>query len=230
LSGLDNEILWEIIKNVRLKCLIENANKLDSTFAYCFAADDRLFSAKTLCWNDFIQELEISGSKHIDYNSNVLWSQYHFTKNQLDVAGEMYIYLNMCPKFMDDWIQLYANIIQNFSPDYIVQALNRIIITGRMKRDATIEDIARKILIKHDKVFSLKFHTIDKLTKVESNDTFRQHSQALNVKINSTKRNEDIVSNFDQSISFGKGISKKYKFIFSFFQKPCKGSLITQFT
>ena len=63
-------------------------------------------------------------------------------------------------------MKLYTNMIQKSSPDIIVQTLNRIIVTGRSKKDKTNEDIARMILKRAVEKFQLKFQTFEGLNKV----------------------------------------------------------------
>ena len=65
----------------------------------------------------------------------------------------MFIYLNLCPKFMFDWTKLYIKLFQDASPDLIVQTLNRIILNARNKGDKTVDDIARKIFMKVSQTF-----------------------------------------------------------------------------
>ena len=85
--------------------------------------------------------------------------------NQYEAVGEMFIYLMLCPKFMFDWTSLYIDLIQHASPDNVMQTLNRILITGGLKKDKTIVDISRRILRKITNKLSLKFQHIDRYYK-----------------------------------------------------------------
>ena len=51
----------------------------------------------------------------------------------------------------------------------IVQTLNRIMITGKIKEDKTVTAISRKLIAKIDDQFSLKHKTIEKLLKIDRN-------------------------------------------------------------
>ena len=84
----------------------------------------------------------------------------------------MFIYLNLCPKFMFDWTQLYVDLFQNASPDVIVQTLNRIMVTGKQKGDKTVVDFARKIFAKIADIFKLKFPSLHTLTKGNPNISY----------------------------------------------------------
>ena len=89
-----------------------------------------------------------------------------FSTEQLKPATEMFIYLNLCPKFMFDWVKLYVDLLQNGSPDVIVQTLNRILITARTRNDKTIREITKKIFRKFSNTFELKFLTVEKTYEI----------------------------------------------------------------
>ena len=169
---------------IRLKCLIENANKLESSSAYCFIVDSRVIDGNYPCLVGFIHELERLGSKHVNYKINEIKRRsYNFTYKQLDSAGRMFIYLNICPKFMHEWIQLYTNLLQNSSPGIIVQTLNRIMVTAIQRKDKTIEDIARKLLKWIEYKLYLKFDTVEQLSLLKENLSFNPLNASGNIYI-----------------------------------------------
>ena len=91
---------------------------------------------------------------------------YNIPKDFLDAAGEMFIFWNLCPKFLYDWTQFYVDLMQNASPDIIVLTLNRIIVfivTAKMRGDENIFDITKNILVKllHTELFSSLFQNQD---------------------------------------------------------------------
>ena len=65
----------------------------------------------------------------------------NFTEEDYEAAGKMFIYLNMCPKFLFDWTKLYIELLNNSSPDLIVQTLNRIMVTATSKKDVKTKKI-----------------------------------------------------------------------------------------
>ena len=83
----------------------------------------------------------------------------------------MFLYLNLCPKFMYEWVQLYVDLFKNATPYEIVQTLNRIMVTGKQKKDKTVTNIARKIFNRIDNKLSLKYKTIDIFLKTNKNIT-----------------------------------------------------------
>ena len=73
---------------------------------------------------------------------------------------------------MFDWTQIYVDLLQNASPDVIVQTLNRIMVTGKQKGDKTVVDFARKIFAKIADIFKLKFPSLHILTKGNPNISY----------------------------------------------------------
>ena len=79
----------------------------------------------------------------------------------------MFIYWNLCPKFMYDWTEFYIDLMQNASLDIIVQTLNRIMVTAKIKGERSIFDIAKNIFLKIGTTkVNLNFQTINTLTKI----------------------------------------------------------------
>ena len=182
LSGLEDKKLWDIVKNYRSKYLIDNVNKLGSLS--CFASDVVvLYETNTKSAVDSIEkELERFGSQHKNYDYNVYDYSDDFSTKDYERSGEMFIYLNLCPKFMFDWTQLYVDLFKNASPDIIVQTLNRIMVTGKVKEDEAVTNIARKIFDRVDKSNFLKFHTVDEFSKGKPNTTIETYDKIPSLK------------------------------------------------
>ena len=88
--------------------------------------------------------------------------------NIFDIASQMYIYLNFCPKLVlekSDWIIFFVNILdRNFPLHKAVLILNRLTKTNTSK---DIKQIAFKLLAKITKKMKLQHEAIEKLTTVE---------------------------------------------------------------
>ena len=112
----------------------------------------------------FQQSLEsrLIGSK--DFNS-YLDNFQNISTDSIENAGKMFIYLNMCPRFMYKWALYYVDLMQNAPPSIITQTLNRIMVTGKNKEDKATLDIANRLFIKISSLFPTKFRTVDSLTK-----------------------------------------------------------------
>ena len=176
LSGLENEKLWKMIKSNRLGYLIKNADKIGTSIStWCFARNDLEHVLISDGPNiQFLEDLVQSGKNENDKSHN-------FSNEQFESAAEMFIYLNLCPKFMSNWVKLYVELLQNGSPGMIVQTLNRILITARLKKDKTIRQISKKIFEKVNKSLALTFSTLDNLnygiktnSSLPNNDTAQQ--------------------------------------------------------
>ena len=171
LSELSTDILWEIIIKYRIKYLIENISKLHQELS-CFNYNDgyRVLDPYGMKYVGEIEEkLKLMGSTHTNFDLDSIYDD--FDKEKYRIAGEMFIYLTQCPKFMFEWTQLYVDLLQNASPDVMVQTLNRILITGRMKGDNIVTDIAKNIFMRTSTNLSLEFQTIDAFTKSNQNIT-----------------------------------------------------------
>ena len=77
------------------------------------------------------------------------------TQEALENAGKMFIYLNLCPKFMDDWMKFYVDLFQNSSPWIILQTLNRLLGAGNVTKDKLIVDIVQKLFKKTRTILKL---------------------------------------------------------------------------
>ena len=171
LSELSTDILWEIIRKYRMTYIIENISKLHQELS-CFNYNDgyRVLDPYGMKHVREIEEkLKLLGSTHTNFDLDSVYDD--FDEEKYRIAGEMFIYLTQCPKFMFEWTQLYVDLLQNASPDVIVQTLNRIMITGRMKGDNIATDIAKNIFMMTSTNLSLEYQTIDSFTKSNQNIT-----------------------------------------------------------
>ena len=92
---------------------------------------------------------------------------------------------------MIDWTKLYVDLLQNGSPDIIVQTLNRIIMHGKMRKDITITNIANDIFTKITQVLSLQYQTIDTFLKGPRSIHTKSNDQNYERKKENTKMEVD---------------------------------------
>ena len=150
-----------------MKILIENVNVIKSW--PCFNGDNEWSVLTSLqhvpikyLIDSFEKDLIKYGSQH---RTNLTAGVITFEK--YETAGEMFIYLTLCPKFMFEWTQLYIDLLLQSPPDVIVQTVNRIMINGRIKRDNIVTNIARKLFKRIDDKLSLKYKIIDHFSQTE---------------------------------------------------------------
>ena len=174
LSGLGKETLWEIVKQYTSETIIQNiANEPDCytirsnavSHQHIFYVNNRMQTILT----DLIQKVgnHMTSETNIDSNDTL-----DISYESLEMAGEMFIYANLCPRVMYEWKQFYVDLMQNASPDVIVQTLNRVIVTAKRKNDKTIMNIGKNLFMEVTKHFALQFQTIDVLTKIGPNLKF----------------------------------------------------------
>ena len=165
LSSLRENYLWDVVRSWKLKYLIENVDSLPTKT--CFSIDTTVVLEGEMDSVQILMEIEkefvMKGSKHRNFDLDK--NNYNFTKEILNTSAEMFIYLNLCPKFLYDWIKLYNDLLQYAPTDVIVQTLNRIMITGKTKKDRTIFEFAKNIFMKITKNVSFQYQTIEHFSK-----------------------------------------------------------------
>ena len=68
------------------------------------------------------------------------------TREELRTAGEMFLYLNMCPDEIKPWIVFYKDIFQTQSPDQIILTLNRLMKGPRTQTNEHFKELAEMLL------------------------------------------------------------------------------------
>ena len=84
---------------------------------------------------------------HFNVNET-LHSDHTISNETIEAAGEMFIYLYLCPKFNWRWTNFYVDLLQNSPLDIIIQTLNRIMYTGKIKGDKYIFNVTKKVFLK----------------------------------------------------------------------------------
>ena len=145
MSGLDTGTLWAIV----------NYYKIDIFFWGNWHLSKCYQNHPYILYSSEVQEVYLTTLKGLlekfrnkKINDSDMDSLYNIPKDFLSIAGKFFIYWNLCPKFLYDWTQFYADLMQNASPDIIVLTLNRIIVTAKMRGDKKIFDITKNILIR----------------------------------------------------------------------------------
>ena len=68
------------------------------------------------------------------------------TREELRTAGEMFLYLNMCPDEIKPWIVFYKDLFQTQSPDQIILTLNRLMKGSRTQTNEHFKELAEMLL------------------------------------------------------------------------------------
>ena len=88
----------------------------------------------------------------------------NMTKKTLDIAAEMYFYLNSCSDEIKSWLIFYSDLFKNHQTDHIVLSLNRILRSDYTSRNNKFKSIAEKLFDKTTDIFKLKYQLIKNIT------------------------------------------------------------------
>ena len=141
-SSIDN--IWKIVRNIKAKLSFEKSCTYDGIYN-CRQYDNEIKPQV----DELQRALKINATD--EFNENV-------TKENLNAAAEMFLYINSCSKPLKPWFIFYQDLFQNHSPDQIILTLNRIIKTNRDKK---LVSISKKLLNKINSLLSLKYEEIE---------------------------------------------------------------------
>ena len=156
MSGIDKRKLWTLIKEYKFKYLVDNFVTFH-TFPCVQDIGTGLISIKDITENieNIAKELKETLTDNIIDN---------IEEETFETAGEMFLFLNLCPKLMNEWIIFYVNLFQNSDPDVMAQALNRILKIEKEKKDQLNLKIAQNIFKNFRKKFAVQLKSIESLS------------------------------------------------------------------
>ena len=162
MSGIERKKLWTLIREYKFRYLVNNFVTFH-TFPCVQDVGTGLISIEDITENieNIANELKETVSDKIIDNIG---------KETYETAGEMFLFLNLCPKLMNEWIIFYVNLFQNSDPDVMAQALNRILKIENEKKDKLNVKIAEKIFMNFRKKFSVQLKSIESLTDRDLTD------------------------------------------------------------
>ena len=141
MSGVEFGKMQDYIKKLKYEFIIDNAFVLSTTS--CFSNDSSLLFS-----TEVIESKLTMIANHFDINETVP-SDHTISNETIEAAGDMFIYLYLCPKFNWRWTNFYVDLFQNSTPDVIVQTLNRIMYTaGRIKENKSNFNLTKKVFLK----------------------------------------------------------------------------------
>ena len=149
MSGLKMEPLWTIFKEVKSKLVIRSVYVPWS----CYAANTKLhFSGpieyfRSQIMLEMVKHMDITLESFIEQEKQHADMYFDIPNEFIEMAAEMFIYVNLCPKTVYDLIMFYIDLMQNAPPNIIIQTLNRVMITGRKNGDNALVDITKKIFM-----------------------------------------------------------------------------------
>ena len=93
-----------------------------------------------------------------------------FTKEELKMAGEMFLYLNSCPELFKSWFMFYKDLFLTQPADQIILTLNRMT-KSKTSQDQGGKLRAEKLLQRLTKIFPIKLEEIESLLPVFRNES-----------------------------------------------------------
>ena len=156
MSGMDRRKLWTLIKEYKFKYLVDNFVTFH-TFPCVQDIGTGLISIKDITENIENIEKELKDTLTDNIIDNI-------EEETFETAGEMFLFLNLCPKMMNEWIIFYVNLFQNSDPDVMAQALNRILKIENEKKDQLNLKIAQNIFKNFRKKFAVQLKSIESLS------------------------------------------------------------------
>ena len=126
-NNRSQDIIFNVVKTVKSKTFIENVDYICQTFDNVLKGDVILSLVK-----DVEKKLQIESSDQIFET---------MTNEHLKSAGEIFLYLAMCPTKIMPWVRFYEDLFQTQSPDQIILTLNRVMKGTKRSRN---EDFKKK--------------------------------------------------------------------------------------
>ena len=148
-----SENLWKLLTKIKLEFVMKNMQKVSKMDCYIYNPQ------KT----GFIKDEDITNNvKSIEDGLNVMATDITFeniTDEALEMAGEMFIYLNQCPGYLYGWQLFYSDLLNGSPPDVIILTLNRILKSAKNSEDV-IANLAKMILGRITDLLQLKYEGI----------------------------------------------------------------------
>ena len=141
MTNSSQETLWKLVKRMKVQYIDEK----------CPTAS----SSSSLHESSVIESQVKSVGKELGINPNTP-AKNCLTKNQIELAGEMFLYLIACPKPIQPWLLFYSDLFQNHPPDEIMLNLNRALkIKESTQQNKGLQKVSKEVF---NKLLSLLSH------------------------------------------------------------------------
>ena len=105
-------------------------------------------SSSSLHQSSVIESQVKSVGKELGINPNTP-AKNCLTKNQIELAGEMFLYLIACPQPIQPWLLFFSDLFQNHSPDEIMLKLSRALkIKENTQQNEGLRKVSKKVFKK----------------------------------------------------------------------------------
>ena len=134
MTNSSQETLWNLVKRLKAQYIDEK----------CPLAS----SVSSLHESSVIESQVKSVGKELGINPNTP-AKNNLTKNQIKLAGEMFLYLIACPQPIQPWLLFFSDLFQNHSPDEIMLKLSRALkIKENTQQNEGLRKVSKKVFKK----------------------------------------------------------------------------------
>ena len=147
----NHEYVWTIVKNIRKSFLLENIDPPCTT--------------PTILYDSRIEKIINMVEDKLKINSSVTPHE-NLTGDTLQIAGEMFIYLSICPHKL---LPFYYDLFKTASPEQIALALTSVIKTSQNSAKEVSVQLLNKLLAN-----STQYQNIIAITKEYKNNTMKK--------------------------------------------------------
>ena len=99
----------------------------------------------------------------------------NISMGELEIAGDMFLYILSCPSILKAWISFYSDLFQNHSPSHMILNLNRIL-KGNTQENKSMQAIAGALLKRMNDYLPLKYDEIQNMFKMIGNSSWSEES------------------------------------------------------
>ena len=151
-------IIWNILKQLKGDEIFKTCHKTNGFFQ-----------------NSVVESQLSSFARQLQFNplsSNVNKVIKNIPKSTLNLAANMFIYINACPDVFQAWFMFYQDLFENQPPNHIILILNRLMMSENTREKIGFKMIARKLFDEVETIFSLKYQEIKMITKGKGKANF----------------------------------------------------------
>ena len=100
-------------------------------------------------------------------------------KETLNIAAEMFLYLNSCPYTIKPWVVFFKSLFQTKSPNYIILTLNRMLKGNISPTNKQFKSTTENLLIRATQLFSLKYPYIKSMAPGSKENSWKLQNESI---------------------------------------------------
>ena len=171
LTNISVDKIWKAVKQIKMKAIVDNYNNY-------FCHDGGLYK---------LASEKLSKVKEVEALLEIESSEQRFenvTLVELKIAAEMFIFLNVCPKYawnswFKSWFKFYDGLFKSQTPDRILLTLNRMM-KSKTSQNTDGKARAEKLFKRISNLLSLSFKQFQSILPGGSNNRSRNYVKEMN--------------------------------------------------